>query len=80
MPYCWEENKSEIEFLKTIKNYIVPIEVKSGHKTYSKSLNSFTNRYSPKFPFRLSKNNFSLQNKIKDIPIYAAEFLEDIIY
>ena len=80
MPYCWEENKSEVEFVRSINNLIVPIEVKSGYKTHSKSLNSYVKRYSPSCAVRLSKHNFlKSKSPIMDLPLYLAEYLEEIL-
>ena len=46
--YSWTQSKSEIEFIYVTKNSeIIPIEVKSGKRTKSKSLKSYMDRYSP---------------------------------
>ena len=52
--YAWSEGKAEIELLLTSSNGMIPIEVKSGSRIRSKSLQSFNERYHPKFSVTLS--------------------------
>lgn len=80
VPYCWEENKSEVEFIRSYGSSIVPIEVKSSYKTHSKSLSSYIKRYSPKRAVRLSKNSFlPTKQPILDWPVYLSEYVEEIL-
>jgi hypothetical protein len=52
--YSWTQSKSEIEFIYVSKDSeIIPIEVKSGKRTKSKSLKSFVERYAPKKTIKL---------------------------
>ena len=44
------------------------IEVKSGLRVRSQSLNVYIKKYSPIFAIRLSEKNFGWQNNIKSIP------------
>jgi len=69
--FCWEGRTSEIEFLIEADNQIVPVEVKSGHITKSKSLKVYEERYQPKYSFVLSGNNIRLSEHRSYIPIYA---------
>ena len=77
--YCWRENKAEVDFLKIIQDKLVPIEVKSNHRTASKSLASYIMRYNPDISITLSTNNFSYNKdkKIWNIPLYCSKFLGD---
>ncbi len=50
-------NTSEIEFLFEKSGNYVPVEVKSGKSTRSKSLNAFVERYTPSFALKLTANN-----------------------
>lgn len=78
--YCWEENKAEIEFLTSLKDRIVPIEVKSGQNLASKSLASYVKRYTPSIAVRLSSRNFvNSKPPVRDIPIYLSECLEQLV-
>ncbi len=51
---------------------VVPIEVKSGDRTGSKSLAKIRNRISPRSAIRLSSKNFGLEDRLYSIPLYAA--------
>ena len=45
--FCWEEGSAEVEFLREVEGKVVPIEVKSGWITRSKSLKTFNEKYHP---------------------------------
>lgn len=69
--YYYNFDKYEIDFLIKIDGDIIPVEVKSGRRTNSKSLNEYINKYNPKYSIRISSKNFGLENNIKSIPLYA---------
>ena len=69
--YYYIFSKYEIEFLIKINGDIIPIEVKSGRRTNSKSLNEYIKKYNPKYSIRISTKNFGFENNIKSIPLYA---------
>jgi len=69
--YYYNFNKYEIDFLIKINGEIIPIEVKSGRRTNSKSLNEYIKKYNPKFSIRVSSKNFGFENNIKSVPLYA---------
>ena len=69
--YYYNFNKYEIDFLIKIDGDIIPIEVKSGKRTSSKSLNEYIKKYNPKYSIRISSKNFGLENNIKSVPLYA---------
>jgi predicted AAA+ superfamily ATPase len=69
--FCWEGRTSEVEFLIEVDNQIMPVEVKSGHITKSKSLTVYEERYQPKHSFILSGNNIRHSGQRSYIPIYA---------
>ena len=64
-------DKYEIDFLIKIDGDIIPIEVKSGRRTDSKSLNEYIKKYTPKTSIRVSSKNFGFENNIKSVPLYA---------
>ena len=71
--YYWTSgNKAEVDFLLYNKDGIIPVEVKAGNNTQSKSLNVYKEKYNPKYSIRLSTKNFGFSNGIKSIPLYAA--------
>ena len=63
--------KETIDFLIKINGDIIPLEVKSGRRTNSKSLNEYIKKYNPKYSIRISLKNFGLENNIKSVPLYA---------
>ena len=70
--YYWETSTgSEVDFVIVKEDDVIPIEVKSGENTKSKSLNTFVNQYKPKYSIRISSKNFGFENNIKSIPLYA---------
>ena len=71
--YYWNsKNKAEIDFLLYNKDGIIPVEVKAGDNTQSKSLKVYKEKYKPKYAIRISTKNFGYRNNIKSIPLYAA--------
>ena len=69
--YYYNFEKYEIDFLIKLNGNIIPVEVKSGRRTTSKSLNEYIKKYNPKYSIRLSLKNFGFENNIKSIPLYA---------
>lgn len=70
--YYYTFDKYEIDFLVKIDGNIIPVEVKSGRRVNSKSLNEYINKYHPKYSIRISTKNFGFENNIKSVPLYAA--------
>lgn len=71
--YYWATaSNSEIDFIIYNDDGIIPIEVKAGEKTQSKSLNVYMSKYKPKYSIRISIKNFGFENNIKSVPLYAA--------
>ena len=70
--FCWHEKMSEIEFLINKDESTIPIEVKAGKNTKSKSLNIFDQKYSPKYSIILSSNQYKFieNKKIFYLPLY----------
>jgi predicted AAA+ superfamily ATPase len=77
--FCWEGRTSEIEFLLETASGIVPLEVKSGRATRSKSLDVFEKRYNPKRSVVLSAKNIEMRGRRLYIPIYAAGQIQRIL-
>lgn len=69
--YYYNFDRYEIDFLTKIDGDIIPIEVKSGRRTNSKSLNEYMKKYKPKYGIRISSKNFGFENNIKSVPLYA---------
>lgn len=71
--YWKNDYDSELDFiLQSDKGLIIPVEVKSGEHTKSRSLNNYIQEYNPKYAIRISAKNFGFKNNIKSVPLYAA--------
>jgi predicted AAA+ superfamily ATPase len=69
--YWATDGLSELDFVLQKGNEIIPIEVKTGTRTKSKSLNLFVAKYKPAYAIRISAKNFGFENGIKSVPLYA---------
>lgn len=71
--YYWVSSATaEVDFLlDTEDDGIIPVEVKAGDNTKSKSLAQYIEKYNPKYAIRISSKNFGFVNNIKSIPLYA---------
>lgn len=75
--YCWREKSAEVEFLREINGDVLPVEIKSGWVTQSKSIKVFAQKYQPKYRVIFSANNLSLDlnNKVYRYPLYLVSCL-----
>lgn len=69
--YWKNENTAEVDFVIQKGVDVIPIEVKSGIRVRSKSLNIFMEKYKCLYGIRISKKNFGFENGIKSVPLYA---------
>lgn len=77
--YWTSKSDAEVDFIIDFENNIIPIEVKSGMNRNIKSLRSFSDKYNPKYIFRISPRNFIINNDFVNIPLYAAGFLLNFV-
>lgn len=70
--YCWQGRTAEVEFLLDREGDVIPVEVKSGWVTQSKSLKVYTERYHPSYSYILSANNIGEGGRSRRLPLYAA--------
>lgn len=71
--YYWtSKSDAEIDFVTRLAQDIIPIEVKWGLNTRSRSISSYINANNPNYVMRISAKNFGFENNIKSIPLYAA--------
>ncbi|MBQ4415514.1 MAG: ATP-binding protein [Methanomicrobium sp.] len=73
-PYYWRsEGRAEVDFLIQNGMDVIPIEVKSGVNTHSRSLAEYRKRYRPALAMRLSLNIMNMHNddkgQIYEIPL-----------
>lgn len=69
--YFYNFDRYEIDFLIKKDGDIIPVEVKGGRRTNSKSLNEYIKKYNPVYSIRISSKNFGFENNIKSVPLYA---------
>lgn len=70
--YYWtSDGNAELDFVLQKGDDIIPVEVKTGSRTKSKSLNIFAGKYKPAHSVRISSKNFGFENNIKSVPLYA---------
>ncbi len=70
--FYWSSgNQAEIDFIIRLGKDIIPIEVKSGENTRSRSLSMYMEKWKPPYAIRISAKNFGFKNHIKSVPLYA---------
>lgn len=70
--YYWtSKDTAEVDFLLQLGENIIPIEVKAGVHTRTRSLNVYRELYTPPFVIKVSSKNFGFENGIKSVPLYA---------
>ena len=77
--FSWVGRQSEIEFLKSVGTKIIPIEVKAGKNTRSRSLSVYKDRYHPKCSavFYGGNDKDLTRNNTWYVPLYLAkQFVE----
>lgn len=79
--YSWQQNTSEIEFLRMLGDEIVPVEVKASFRTKAKSLMSYVRRYGQGKAVVLSNNvlNIDTAETVLNVPTYLAGDLERLV-
>ncbi|MFZ4614903.1 MAG: DUF4143 domain-containing protein [Rectinemataceae bacterium] len=71
--FYWESKSiAEVDFVLQKGPTVIPVEVKAGVHSRSRSLNQFIQLYEPPYRIRLSGKNFGFGNKVKAVPLYAA--------
>ncbi len=70
--YWQQDNTAEIDFLIQKESLVIPVEVRSGLRTKSRSLSVYREKYAPEVCIRISMKNFGFENGIRSVPLYAA--------
>jgi predicted AAA+ superfamily ATPase len=69
--YWKNDNTAEVDFVLQKGVEVIPVEVKRGVNTRSKSMNIFAKQYRCPYSIRISQKNFGFENGIKSVPLYA---------
>ena len=79
--HYWKSKKdAEIDFIRSINGYVIPIEVKASMNKKSKSLRTYIEKYTPEYSIRVSARNFGFVNNIKSVPLYSAYLIKENNY
>ncbi|MDR0285078.1 MAG: ATP-binding protein [Propionibacteriaceae bacterium] len=70
--YWASDGRAEVDFLIQAEDRLIPVEVKAGSRTRSRSLGVFTEQFEVAYSVRLSTKNFGYENAILSVPLYAA--------
>lgn len=74
-----EESRGEIDFIVSIGDEIVPIEVKSGFSTRARSLDAFVAENKTKHALLLSAQTRTSDGPITRAPLYLASAIDDLL-
>ena len=78
--FYWTSNaNAEVDFVTQINENIIPIEVKSGQNTKSKSLKIYREKYHPTVSIRFSMLDFIKQDWLVNIPLYLIFCFDELI-
>ncbi|GAP72159.1 hypothetical protein SAMD00024442_26_5 [Candidatus Symbiothrix dinenymphae] len=69
--YWKNDNSGEVDFVLQEDINVIPVEVKRGINTRSRSLTMFMKQYRCPYGIRISQKNFGFENNIKSVPLYA---------
>ena len=76
--YWTSGNTAEIDFILPHKHEVIPLEIKSGSSTKSKSLQIYRAHYQPTKAYRASIMNLKIQENLINIPLYLIERFNDL--
>jgi predicted AAA+ superfamily ATPase len=80
LPSYWtSDGKAEVDFLLSYQNEILPVEVKSGENTRSRSLSVYDQENSPKVKLRFSMKNLIYQDGLINIPLFMADRTRNLL-
>ena len=79
--YYWtSKNTAEVDFLLTLGDKIVPLEVKAGRSKQKKSLRVYQEKYNPELICRSNLLNFKEDSKLRNYPLYGLWCLKKSIH
>lgn len=78
--YYWSEGAtSEVDYLFSCQNRIIPVEAKAGLNLHAQSLRVFCEKYSPKLAIRTSLKPFRRDGILMNLPLYEIWNLKEIL-
>ncbi|HMQ07324.1 MAG TPA: AAA family ATPase [Saprospiraceae bacterium] len=80
VPRYWTSGyTAEVDFLVQIENEIIPMEVKSDENVKSRSLTMYHQKFNPPLRIRYSLKNLNFQDGLLNIPLFMADYTNEII-
>lgn len=78
--YYWSEGSmSEVDFLFSYKNKVIPCEAKAGLNVHAKSLKVFMEKYKPEMAIRTSLKNYRKEDALLNLPLYEIWLLPTLL-
>lgn len=78
--YYWSEGAtSEVDFIFSYKNRIIPVEAKAGLVVHAQSLKFFCEKYDPDIAIRTSLKDFRIDKKLMNLPLYRMWNIKTIL-
>lgn len=78
--YYWSEGAtSEVDFIFSFNNMIIPVEAKGGMNVHAQSLKVFRSKYDPKVSVRTSLRDYRFDDGLLNIPLYKLFNLKRIL-
>lgn len=80
LPRYWTSaGRAEIDFILQYKDGIYPIEIKASNNNSSKSLKLYIDKYGPRKAIIISKDNFSIEEKIIRLSHGLTPWLKELL-
>lgn len=78
--YYWSEGAtSEVDFIFSYKNKIIPVEAKAGLSVHAQSLKVFCKKYEPETAVRTSLRNYRVDQNLLNLPLYEIWNIKQIL-
>lgn len=78
--YYWREGAmSEVDFIFSYGNRIIPVEAKAGLVVHAQSLKVFCNKYEPEVAIRTSLRNYKREGHLINLPLYELWCTKEIL-
>ncbi len=78
--YYWSEGAtSEVDYIFSYKNKIIPVEAKAGLSVHAQSLKIFCKKYEPKAAIRTSLKGFRIDDSLINLPLYQLWNTENVL-
>jgi predicted AAA+ superfamily ATPase len=74
-----EKGMAEVDFILQHEQEIIPVEVKSGIRSKSKSLRVYMDTYGPRRAVRVSLKNYGVSGGLYSVPLYLLGSLGEIL-